>query len=399
MAKPDSALPFLPYGRQWLDDDDLDAVRQVLESDWLTTGPAAENFEAALRSATGAEHAVVCSSGTAALHLATRALGLRPGDAVIVPALTFAAAANMARLEGLEVIFADIDPDSGLMGVKDADAALQSAPDGKRVKAVCPVHLNGQISDPQTLAEFAEIHGLAVIEDVCHALGGRYQDQQGNWHQAGDNAYAALSCFSFHPVKAIAMGEGGAVTTADAKLAHQMRQQRSHGIARGSDMRDASADEPWQYEVQQVGLNYRASDIHCALGASQLNKLDQFIDRRRAIVNLYETLLAPLAPLVRPIARVPGCQPAWHLFVAQFDFAAIGIPRQALMEALHDRGIGSQVHYIPLHQQPYYQTRYGPQNLPGAEDYYRKSLSLPLFPKMTDGDVERVVVALKDIIA
>jgi UDP-4-amino-4,6-dideoxy-N-acetyl-beta-L-altrosamine transaminase len=399
MAERPEALPFLPYGRQNLDEDDFAAVRRVLESDWLTTGPEVDAFEAALCQATNAKYAVACSSGTAALHIAARSLGLGPGDQVIVPAITFAATANVIRLEGAEVVFADVDPTTGLMTPEHAAAALAAAGNEANVKAIFPVHFAGQVADAAGLAALASGHDLRVVSDACHALGGDYQDHGGGWHRVGGNHHDAMSCFSFHPVKATAMGEGGAVTTDDPALAKALSRHRNHGIVRGDLMTAADPAEPWQYEVIDAGHNYRASDIHCALGRSQLAKLERFIGKRRDLVAHYENLLAPLAQVVHPLARAEHCQPAWHLFVALFDWFAIGQSRGQVMAKLRDRGIGSQVHYIPLHQQPYYRARYGAQQLPGAETYYQSCLSLPLYPSLEKSDVERVVSTLTDIIA
>jgi UDP-4-amino-4,6-dideoxy-N-acetyl-beta-L-altrosamine transaminase len=399
MAKRHDPSPFLPYGRQSLDDSDFAAVRHVLESDWLTTGPEVEKFETALCKATHSDFTVACSSGTAALHIAARALELGPGDGVIVPAITFAATANVVRLEGAEVIFADVDPTTGLMTTAHANAALCRTDSDITVKAVFPVHMAGQVFDPEAMAAFADENGLRIVTDACHALGGSYHDNDGKSHRVGSNDHDTMACFSFHPVKAIAMGEGGAVTTNDPAFAAALKKHRNHGIVRGELMTEADADEPWQYEVHDAGHNYRASDIHCALGRSQLGKLDQFLSKRRELVAIYEQLLAPLAPKVRPLSRSAGCEPAWHLFVALFDWPAIGLSRVEFMARLRDKGIGSQVHYIPVHQQPYYQNRYGTQHLPGAEAYYQACLSLPLYPALKKSDIERVVETIQNIIA
>ncbi len=398
LADAPNALPFLPYGRQAIDDDDVAAVARVLQGDWLTTGPTVEAFEQALAEKVDAGFAVACSSGTAALHMAAMALGLGPGDAVIVPTITFLATANMARFVGAEVVFADVDPDTGLMGVEQASDALARVPAGLKAKALAPVHLAGQCADPIGLRALADEHGLSVIEDACHALGTTY----GNGTPVGAAAHADLATFSFHPVKTIAMGEGGAVTGNDPVLGARLRKLRSHGMTRdAADMANAGealdADgtvNPWYYEMPDLGFNYRASDIQCALGLSQLAKLDGFVERRRALVERYDRLLAPLAPRVRPLGRVPGNRPGWHLYVALVDFEAVGLDRAGLMNALRARGIGSQVHYIPVHWQPYYRDRYGDIDLPGAAAYYRRCLSLPLYPTMADQDVDRVVAAL-----
>jgi UDP-4-amino-4,6-dideoxy-N-acetyl-beta-L-altrosamine transaminase len=391
---------FLPYGRQVVDDDDIAAVAAVLRSDWLTTGPSVEKFEAALAARVGARFAVACSSGTAALHLATLAAGLHHGDCAVVPSMTFLATANAVRYAGAEVLFSDVDDDTGLLRPDDLEAAIARAPG--RVAAVLPVHLAGQSVDMAAISGVAQRHRMVVIEDACHALGSIYR-AGGETFQIGSCRHSAMAVFSFHPVKTIAMGEGGAITTNDPELYKRLMLFRSHGISRDSsefhntDLAfDADGNpNPWYYEMPVIGFNYRASDIHCALGLSQLGKLDRFVERRHAIVARYDKLLAPLVPKIRLPERVPACDPAWHLYAPRFDFAAIDGGRAGLMQRLREAGVGTQVHYIPVHRQPYYLERLGEQQLPGALKYYRGTLSLPLFASMTEEDVERVASALK----
>ena len=392
---------FLPYGRHCIDDDDIAAVEAVLRGPHLTTGPAVAAFERALADAVDAPDAVVCSSGTAALHLAAMSIGLGPGDAAIVPAITFLATANAVRRTGAEVVFADVDSDTVLMGADHMEAALEAAGD-LRVRAVFPVHFAGQPAPMEEIADLAQTHGLAIVEDACHALGSSYEIRGGASARVGQAAHGGLAAFSFHPVKTIAMGEGGALTGQDEALLERACTLRNHGMTREPAAfteqalafdADGAAN-PWHYEMHAPGLNYRASDIHCALGLSQLGKLERFVARRRALAAAYDARIAALAPLVRPLSRRSGCTPAWHLYVSLIDFAAAGTSRRRVMEALRADGIGSQVHYIPLHSQPYYRQRYGEQSLPGAMAYFERCLSLPLFPTMADGDVDRVVEAL-----
>ena len=397
---------FLPYGRQLIEDDDVEAVSAALRADLLTTGPTVNAFERAFADRVGAAHAVACNSGTAALHLAIMALGVGPGEWVIVPTMTFLATANAVRFVGAEVEFADVDPERGLM----TEAALTEALDrmkraGRRAKAISVVHLAGWTAPLSALAAVARSLDAPIIEDACHALGTNYLDGKGA-ARVGDGRHSALTAFSFHPVKTIATGEGGMVTTNDARLADRMRLLRNHGmIRRPGAMRqrnaamDASgAPNPWYYEMHELGFNYRLPDVLCALGLSQLAKLGRFVARRRAVAALYDAALAALAPVVRPVPAVLGCTPALHLYAVLIDFDAIGITRARLMSALKSRGIGTQVHYIPVHRQPYYRDRYGAIDLPGADAYYKRELSLPLFPSMTDEDVYRVVESLTAVV-
>jgi UDP-4-amino-4,6-dideoxy-N-acetyl-beta-L-altrosamine transaminase len=403
MATP----PFLPYGRQVIEDDDIAAVAEALRADYLTTGPTVDAFERAFAERVGAAHAVACNSGTAALHLAAMALDLKTGDWLLAPSLTFLATANAARYVGAEVQFADVDPDTGLLTDVTLAAALEQAKRaGRNVRAVSPVHLTGRVAPLAAIAKVAKVHDLPIVEDACHALGTTYDAAGGAPARVGDGRYGTLATFSFHPVKTIAVGEGGMITTNDADLAERMRVSRSHGMVREPQhMQDrAAAFEPdgtprsWYYEMHEFGFNYRLADVLCALGISQLKKLDRFTARRRELTRLYDEALKPLAPLVRPVPPVADCDPALHLYAVLIAFNEIKITRQQLMTGLRERGIGTQVHYIPVHRQPYYRDRYGELLLAGADAYYARELSLPLFPAMSDGDVSRVVDALTAIV-
>lgn len=393
----------IPYGRQYLDEADIEAVTQVLRGDWLTQGPSVGWFERAFAEHVGARHAVACANGTAALHLAMLALGIGPGDAVIVPSITFLATANAARYVGAEVAFADVDPDTGLLRRQDAEAALARAhARGWRVRAILPVHLAGQPADMEGLAALAAEHGLVLVEDACHAIGTRLTGKAGEERAVGACDRAAMACFSFHPVKTLATGEGGMVTTNDDGLAASLRRHVSHGMTRDEvDFTDTEAaigadgkPNPWYYEMPEPGFNYRLTDIQAALGLSQLAKLDRFVAARRTLVTHYDRALAPLAPLLRPVSRVEGAQPGWHLYPVLVDYPALGVDRSAFMGRLRQQGIGTQVHYIPVHRQPYYQRLYGPLDLPGADGWYRRCLSLPLFAGMAMTDLDRVVAAV-----
>jgi UDP-4-amino-4,6-dideoxy-N-acetyl-beta-L-altrosamine transaminase len=393
---------FLPYGQQDIDASDLAAVTEALQSGYLTTGPRVGEFEAAFAKAVGARHAVVSNSGTAALHLACIALDLGPGDSVVVPAITFLATANAARFCGAEVIFADVDPATGRLTAETFQAALAQHPTAA-VRAVLPVHLNGHCVDMPAIRAIAEPRGIAVIEDACHAVGGRHQAGNNSLAPVGSCALSELACFSLHPVKTITTGEGGVTTTNDARAYRKMCSFRTHGMVRepaaflhpdlGLDAE--GAPNPWYYEMHALGYNYRITDFACALGLSQLKRLDGYARRRRELAARYDRLLAPLAPVIRPVAAAPGDDPVLHLYAIRIDFAAIGRGRAEVMGQLKAAGIGTMVHYIPVNRQPYYRQRYGESRLPGAEAYYAQVLSIPLYPAMQDGDVDRVVDALQ----
>lgn len=398
---------FLPYGRQWIDEADIAAVEQVLRGDWLTQGPSVGWFERAFAEKVGARHAIACANATAALHVSMMALDLGPDDAVLVPSVTFLATANAVRYVGAQVVFADTDPDTGLMRRQDAENAIARAEAmGWRVRALAPVHLAGQTADMAGLSALARERGLAIVEDAAHAVGTRLTGTDGAPVFVGACDRSDLACFSFHPVKTMATGEGGMVTTNDDALARRVRAAVSHGMTRDpaeySDVAAATAADgtpnPWYYEMPEPGFNYRMTDIQAALGLSQLSKLDAFVRARQTLVDAYDAALAPLAPVLRPAGKMPGVQAGWHLYVALIDFAALGMDRAAFMAALRRDGVGSQVHYIPVHTQPYYRRLYGDLVLAGAQAWYDRCLSLPLFPAMSMADHDRVVAALTRII-
>lgn len=378
----------LPYGRHQIDDADIAAVTDVLKSDWLTTGPAVGRFETALIEATGAPHAVAVSNGTAALHLAYIALGIGPGDKVIVPAITFVATANAARQTGADIVFADVDPATGIMTPETLEAAFKAA--NGQVKAVAVVHLGGQPADLETLSAICKSHGAYLVEDACHAIGSTYGATK-----IGDCTYSDIATFSFHPVKTIAMGEGGAVLTRNDDIAATVRTLRHHALEAPQDGSQGAA--PWVRHAHMLGYNYRACDMQCALGASQLEKLASFKTIRAA---LYAQYAQTLEALQLPISLNPlktDSDPCWHLAAVSIDFGALELPRQAIMARLNVVGIGTQVHYYPVDQQPYYQDLYGPAKTPGAQAYYANTLSLPLQAGMSLAEVNMVCRALRDI--
>jgi UDP-4-amino-4,6-dideoxy-N-acetyl-beta-L-altrosamine transaminase len=385
----------LPYGRQTIEEDDVAAVAAALHDDFLTTGPKVAEFERAFAASIGARDAVACNSGTAALHLAVLTQNVGPGDAAIVPTVTFVATANVVRMTGAEVVFADVDADTGLVTPATLGGAIARANSkGLRARLAIPVHLGGQLCDMPAIARLAQTHGATVIEDACHALG---------ISGVGATTHSALACFSTHPVKMIATGEGGVVATTDHDLATRMRRLRSHGICHDRAQYrnkalalEAGEANPWYYEMTEVGWNYRIPDVLCALGISQLGKLDRFYRRRTEIAALYDIALASLAPVLKPVPRAGPH--GWHLYAVLIDFAALGMTRGRFMKQLRACGIGSQVHYIPVHRQPYYVERYGEQTLPGADAYYARCLSLPIFPAMSNADVHKVIDALAQLV-
>ncbi len=371
--------PALPYGRQSIDEADIQAVAEVLRSDWLTTGPAVSRFEEAVAAFTGAAHAVAVSSGTAALHAAMFAIGIGPGDEVIVPPMTFAATANAVLYQGGTPVFADVDPATLLLDPAAAEACITP-----RTKAVVAVDYSGQPCDYDALTALAARHGLTLVADACHSLGATYK------HQAV-GTLADLTVFSFHPVKHITTGEGGMVMTHRAGWRDRMAAFRNHGI--DTDHRQRAERGSWFYEMQDLGYNYRLTDFQCALGLSQLARLPAWLARRREIAAAYTSTLSRFS-WVRPVAVRPDVEHAWHLYPVR-----VARGRSEVFAALRQAGIGVNVHYVPVHLHPYYRRRFGtgPGLCPVAEAAYQELLSLPIFPAMTDADVERVLETLDAI--
>ncbi len=372
-----STLRHIPYGRQSIDDDDIAAVIEVLRSDWLTTGPTIEQFENDLASFVGSEHAVAVSSGTAALHAAMYAIGIGPGDEVIVPAITFAATANAAIYLGATPIFADVNPDTLLIDPGSVADRITT-----RTRAIVAVDYAGQPCDYDALRVIADRYHIPIIADACHALGGYYR-------QRAVGAVADLSTFSFHPVKHITTGEGGAITTKNYIWAQKMRYFRNHGIT--TDHRQRAEKGSWFYEMVDLGYNYRITDFQAALGRSQLKKLSRWVERRREIARRYNQIFAD-NPVIRPLAVMADVVHAYHLYVVQLAIDALRVDRNRIFSELRQCGIGVNVHYIPVYLHPYYRDRfgYGPGLCPNAETAFARILSLPIFPAMTDNDVDWV---------
>ena len=379
----------IPYGRQSISQADVDAVVEALKSDFLTQGPAVPRFEAATAAYCGARHGVAANSATAALHLACLALDVGPGDLVWTSPITFVASANCALYCGADVDFVDIDPRTYCMSVERLAEKLEQADQAGRLpKVVIPVHLAGQSCEMEAIAGLARRYGFRVVEDASHAVGARYQGRP-----VGDCSFSDIAIFSFHPVKIITTGEGGLALTNDPALAERMALYRSHGVTRSAAQLEQQPAGGWYYEQQALGFNYRMTDIAAALGASQLTRLDEFIARRRALAARYDEMLGN-APLARPLQH-PDSQSSWHLYI-------IRVPPEAHRQAydgLRERGIGVNLHYIPVYLQPYYRRLGFALGLcPAAEAYYSEAITLPLYPALTDKEQDEVVAAVKAVL-
>ena len=400
----------LPYGRQTISEDDIAAVVAALRSDFLTQGPLIEEFEQRFAEKVGAKHAVAVNNATAALHLAMRVAGIGKGDRVVTSPITFLASANAAAYVGAIPDFADIDPLSYTLDPVSLEKHWK--PD---TRAVVAVDYAGQASDLPEISRIARARGAIVIDDACHATGGAFHSSAapGKSWKLGGNPWADITTFSFHPVKTMTTGEGGMLVTDRKDWADRARLLRSHGIVRDpAQFTAAQANEPkdidllaekgpWFYEMQDLGYNYRLTDLQCALGLSQLKRLDSFIARRREIVATYNRAFADIRWLKTPGLRhaADTATTSWHLYTVQIDFAAIGQTRTETMARLRSAGIGSQVLYVPVHLQPWYRRTFGYDEgkCPAAESFYSRALSLPLFPTMTDADVSKVVSAVRSL--
>ncbi|BCD99289.1 UDP-4-amino-4,6-dideoxy-N-acetyl-beta-L-altrosamine transaminase [Marinagarivorans cellulosilyticus] len=379
----------IPYGRQCIDDDDIQAVTQVLRSPWLTQGPVVQDFEKALAAKVGAQYAVALSNGTAALHLTCLALGLGKGDYLWTTPLSFVASANCGLYCQAQVEFVDIDPASrNICPVKLADQLAQAKTANILPKVLVVVHFAGLPCDLKPIRELTDHYGICLIEDAAHAIGSLYEGSA-----IGSGAYSDATIFSFHPVKTLAAGEGGAVLTNDVQLAAKVRKLASHGVERDSEHWQSPPAAPCYYEQQALGFNYRLSDIHAALALSQLNKLDVFVEARRekAAAYLKGLLDTPLQLPVEP----SNCYSAWHIYVVTFESSEV---RDRCYETLREHDIFTNVHYIPIHKQPLYRplARYFGSHFPNAEQHYARSLTLPLFVTLTEQEQAHVITCLKE---
>lgn len=374
----------IPYGRQTIDNDDVQAVVTTLRSDWLTTGPLVETFEQAFADCVGATHAVAVANGTAALHAAVYALGIGPGDEVIVPTMTFAASANCVVFQGGTPIFADVNPQTLLINPSDVEKKITA-----RTKAIIAVDYAGQPCDYDALETVAQKRGIPLVADACHALGGSYKGKR-------VGSLAKLNTFSLHPVKNMTTGEGGVITTNDADLAQRMKLFRNHGIT--TNHRDREANGSWIYEMVDLGYNYRLTDFQCALGISQLKKLSAWIKRRQAIAHAYDESFAR-QDVIRPLSVRPDVAHAYHLYVVQIHAKETGKDRAHVYQELRSQGIGVNVHYIPVHLHPYYRKHFNTTEgmCPVAEAAYKNILSLPIYPGLTDDQQSQVVEELFEV--
>ena len=381
----------IPYGRQSISQDDIDAVITVLRSDWLTQGPAVPQFEQAVASYCGASHAVAVNSATSALHIACMALGVGPGDPVWTSPISFVASANCARYCGADVDFVDVDAGTANMDVEALRTKLQAAErSGTLPKVVIPVHLAGQSCDMAAIKALADRYGFKVIEDASHAVGGRYRDEP-----VGSCRYSDITVFSFHPVKIVTTAEGGMAVTNDDAVAEKLALLRSHGITRNPGQMVNEPDGPWYYEQITLGYNYRLTDLQAALGLSQMRRIDPFVRRRNEIAARYDAALSGLP--VRPLTRTGDALSAYHLYVIRLDLVRIPLSHRDTFVALREKGIGVNLHYMPIYRQPDFAgLKLSAQDFPQAERYYAEAISLPMYPDLTDEQQDRVVTALRE---
>ena len=377
----------IPYGRQSIDQDDIDAVVRVLKGDWLTQGPSIEKFERKLAEYCGAEFAVTLSSGTAALHLACLALGVTESQHVITSPITFAASSNSVIYAGGVPVFCDIRSDSLVVDPDKIKACLNA---DRSVSGIIPVHMGGALPDLERIQLLAKDKGVWVLEDACHSIGGRWRDSQNMWHMVGDCSHSDATVFSFHPVKHITTGEGGAVLTNNRDLYEKICLLRTHGITRDPKLLRENHGG-WYYEMQALGYNYRITDIQAALGISQLNRSDQWVARRQEIVTRYDQAFLDINKIQSQIH--PSEQKlSYHLYIVKAE------RRKALYDYLKSKGIYTQVHYVPVHLHPYYQDTFGyrPGDFPESESYYKSALSLPLYPDLKNSEQEYVIQSVRE---
>ncbi|MBB6671695.1 UDP-4-amino-4,6-dideoxy-N-acetyl-beta-L-altrosamine transaminase [Cohnella nanjingensis] len=385
-ARPYRRETWLPYGRQWIDERDIEAVTAVLRGDYLTTGPLVPEFESKFARAVGAAYAVAFSNGTAALHGACQAAGIGPGDEAVTTPMTFAASANAVLYLGGKPVFADIDPRTYNLDPTAVEPLLN-----ERTKAIVTVDFTGQPSRLSALKAMAEARGIPLIEDAAHALGASYRGRP-------VGSAADMTMFSLHPVKHVTAGEGGVIATNDERYYRKLTDFRNHGIVRDRARLEAKDAPAWYYEMQSLGFNYRLTDFQAALADSQLDKLDRFVARRRAIARRYDEAFGGLDEVVTPYQDGEG-ESSWHLYVLQLNLEQLRAGRDEVFERLHRENVGANLHYIPVYLHPYYRDLgYARGLCPNAEWLYERILTLPLFPAMTDEDVDDVIRAVRSVI-
>ena len=379
------------YGHQHITEKDIQAVERVLHSDWLTQGPAIEAFEKKVANYCGAKYAVAVTNATSALHIACKAAGLGEDDVLWTSPITFTASANCGRYCGADVDFVDIDDKTYNMSVAELQHKLEKAV--KKPKVVIPVHLAGQSCDMESIKALADEYGFKIIEDASHATGADYKNTK-----VGSCCYSDMTVFSFHPVKIVTTGEGGIVLTNNKELYEKLKLYRSHGITRDSDLMTQEADGPWYYQQIELGFNYRMTDLQAALGCSQMDSLDKFVARRRYLVKRYNEKLKDL-PLRTPY-QDETTNPSWHIYIIRVDFTKVKLSKKEIFARMRDRGIVLNLHYIPVHTQPYYQ-KLGFQkgDFPVSEKYYEEAITLPLYYDLTDEQQDEVIEALKEVLA
>ncbi|MEM5875583.1 MAG: UDP-4-amino-4,6-dideoxy-N-acetyl-beta-L-altrosamine transaminase [Candidatus Aenigmatarchaeota archaeon] len=379
-------MKLIPYGHQWINKEDVKEVIKALKSDWITQGPKVEEFEDALCRYTGAKYAVAVSSGTAALHIACLAAGIKQGDEVITSPITFVASANCILYCGGKPIFADVQEDTVNIDPQEIKKKIT-----KKTKAIIPVHFAGHPCDLEEIYQIAKKYNLIVIEDACHALGAEYKREK-----IGSCKYSDMTVFSFHPVKSITTGEGGAVLTNRKDLYEKLLMLRNHGITKDKKKFINKNEGSWYYEMQELGFNYRITDFQCALGISQLKKLDMFIRKRREVVEIYNKELSKIEEIILPVERV-YVKSSWHIYYIRLKNSK---KRKTIFEKLQEKGVGVQVHYIPVHLQPYYRNKFGykENEYPKAESYYNSSITIPLYPTLTKDKVDYIIKTIKEVV-
>ena len=392
----------ISYGKQTIDESDITAVTDALRSGWLTQGFHVKEFEDAFADYCNSRYAVACCNGTAALHLAYLATGLGRNNSIITSPLTFVATANAALYAGAKPYLADIDPETHNIAPGEIAKAISyiNANDyDNRLKAIVPVHFAGLPCDMEAIWDIANKNNLMVIEDACHALGAKWQDKNGNWHKIGSCSHSHAAVFSFHPVKSITTGEGGVITTNDKDIYERLKLLRSHGITKDQDSFinnnlafTESDTNPWYYEMQELGFNYRITDIQCALGTNQVKKIDRFMARRREIAAIYNKALKPFPHIKLPDTQ-ENSQSANHLYTVQISFDTLGTTRNEFFKRILKKEISLQVHYIPIHLQPFYQKRFHFKegDFQESEVFYKSTVSLPIYPSLTDNDLKYII--------